>query len=52
MSGFLSKALTFHLQDISKQWDPVTRIDLNSFAPSYSSPNGCYVAEPWNKRAP
>lgn len=45
MSGFLSKALTFHLQDINKQWDPMTRIDLN-FAPSPSSPNGFYIADP------
>lgn len=46
MSGFLSKALTFNLQDINKQWDPMSRIDLNKFAPSSSSPNGCYNADP------
>lgn len=45
MSGFLSKALTFHLLDINKQWDPMTRIDLN-FAPSPSSPNGSKNANP------
>ena len=49
MSGFLSKALTFHLQDINKLWDPMTRIDLNNFVPSPSSPNGGYIADPWNK---
>lgn len=51
MSAFLSKALTFHLQDINKQWDPMTRIDLNNFARSYSSPNVATFADPWNKIA-
>lgn len=46
MSGFLSKALTFHLQDINKQWDPMTRIDLNNLDSSLPSLYCCYVADP------
>lgn len=46
MSGFLSKALTFHPQDINKQWDPMTRIDLNNLASSLSSLYGCCAADP------
>lgn len=46
MSLFLTQALTFHLQDINKQWDPMTRIDLNNFAAPLYSSNACYVADP------
>lgn len=46
MSGFPSITLTFHLQNINIQWDPMTEIDLNNFAPSSSSPNGSTLLIP------
>lgn len=45
MSGFLSITLTFH-HLINIQWGPLTKIDLNNFAPSSSSPNGSTLLIP------